>query len=62
VIDTYFAKKEKRPLPQLPLPAPPAGADEDPDSPPALPAVDVADARGVVFGTMTGDGRFRETN
>ena len=24
VIDTYFAKKEGRPLPQLPLPAPPA--------------------------------------
>jgi penicillin-binding protein 2 len=56
VIDTYFAKKEGRALPKLPLPAgPAAGEDEDPDSPPALPAVDVADARG-------GDGRFRETD
>jgi penicillin-binding protein 2 len=45
VIDTYFAKKEGRPLPKLPLPAgaAPAPADEDPDSPPALPAVDVAE-------------------
>ncbi|HET9267457.1 MAG TPA: penicillin-binding protein 2 [Vicinamibacterales bacterium] len=46
VIDTYFAKKEGRPLPKLPLPAgaaPAPGADEDPDSPPALPAVDVAE-------------------
>src|SRR5688572_18338743 len=62
VIDTYFAKKEGRPLPQLPLPAPPAGADEDPDSPPALPAVDVADARGAVSGTTSADGRVPETN
>ena len=46
VIDTYFAKKEGRPLPNLPLPAgavPAPGPDEDPDSPPALPAVDVAE-------------------
>jgi penicillin-binding protein 2 len=46
VIDTYFAKKEGRPLPKLPLPAgavPAPGPDEDPDSPPALPAVDVAE-------------------
>ena len=46
VIDTYFAKKEGRPLPKLPLPAgaaPAPRADEDPDSPPALPAVDVAE-------------------
>jgi penicillin-binding protein 2 len=43
VIDTYFAKKVGRPLPKLPLPAAPAGPDEDPDSPPALPAVDVAE-------------------
>jgi penicillin-binding protein 2 len=41
VVETYFAKKEGRPLPLLPnqtLPAPP---DEDPDSPPALPPVAV---------------------
>jgi len=62
VIETYFAKKEGRPLPELPPLAPPAGKDEDPDSPPALPAVDVADARGVVYGTVTPDGRFRETD
>ena len=46
VIDTYFAKQEGRPLPKLPLPAgavPGPGPDEDPDSPPALPAVDVAE-------------------
>jgi penicillin-binding protein 2 len=46
VIDTYFAKIEGRPLPKLPLPAgavPAPGPDEDPDSPPALPAVDVAE-------------------
>jgi penicillin-binding protein 2 len=46
VIDTYFAKKEGRPLPKLPLPAgavPAPAPDEDPDSPPALPAVDVAE-------------------
>jgi len=61
VIDTYFAKKEGRPLPKLPLPAPPARDDEDPDSPPALPAVDVADARGAVPGIPT-DGRVRETD
>jgi penicillin-binding protein 2 len=44
VIDTFFAKKEGRPLPKLPLPAGAVpGPDEDPDSPPALPAVDVAE-------------------
>jgi penicillin-binding protein 2 len=51
VMETFFAKKEGRPLPQLPpvpgAPAPPT-RDEDPDSPPALPAIDVADARGMV--------------
>jgi penicillin-binding protein 2 len=65
VIDTFFAKQEGRPLPKLPLPpgaAPAPAPDEDPDSPPALPAVDVADARGVVTGTMSADGRFVETN
>ena len=62
VIDTFFAKKEGRPLPQLPVPAPPAAADEDPDSPPALPAVDVADARGAVSGPASADGRVPETN
>jgi penicillin-binding protein 2 len=43
VIETYFAKKEGRPLPLLPEQMPPAGNDEDPDSPPALPPVVVAD-------------------
>ena len=62
VIDTFFAKKEGRPLPRLPLPAPPAGDDEDPDSPPALPAVDVADARGAVPGILSAAGRVRETD
>jgi penicillin-binding protein 2 len=52
VIDTYFAKKEGRPLPQLPKPAEAPGGDEDPDSPPALPAVDVADARGAAAGAL----------
>jgi hypothetical protein len=49
-------------LPVIPGQEPPAGNEDDPDSPPALPAVDVADARGVVYGTMTADGRFRETD
>ena len=43
VIETYFAKKEGRPLPLLPEQMPPTGNDEDPDSPPALPPVVVAD-------------------
>ena len=43
VIETYFAKKEGRPLPVLPEQMPPTGNDEDPDSPPALPPVVVAD-------------------
>jgi len=45
VIETYFAKKEGKPLPVLgekPSNEPPV---DDPDSPPALPAVEVADAR-----------------
>ena len=43
VIETYFAKKEGRPLPTLPDQAPPPSNEEDPDSPPALPPVVVAD-------------------
>jgi penicillin-binding protein 2 len=44
VIETYFAKKEGQPLPQLPAAkTPPSLTDEDPDSPPALPPVVVAD-------------------
>jgi penicillin-binding protein 2 len=48
VIETYFAKKEGRPLPLLPEQMPPSGNDEDPDSPPALPPVVVADNQVVV--------------
>jgi penicillin-binding protein 2 len=48
VIETYFAKKEGRPLPLLPEQMPPTGNDEDPDSPPALPPVVVADNQAVV--------------
>ena len=49
VIETYFAKKEGKPLPVLPSKTPaaapaPLPADEDPDSPPALPPVAVASA------------------
>jgi penicillin-binding protein 2 len=47
VIETYFAKKEGQPLPVLPSQAPPAAPVPDPDSPPALPPVAVADARPV---------------
>ncbi|HEU4689464.1 MAG TPA: penicillin-binding protein 2 [Vicinamibacterales bacterium] len=43
VIETYFAKKEGKPLPLLPEQTPPSSTDEDPDSPPALPPVIVAD-------------------
>jgi penicillin-binding protein 2 len=44
VIETYFAKKEGKPLPVLPSAAPPAAPDTtvDPDSPPAIPSGDVA--------------------
>jgi penicillin-binding protein 2 len=45
VIETYFAKKEGKPLPVLPSQMPPAAPVPDPDSPPALPPVAVADAR-----------------
>jgi penicillin-binding protein 2 len=47
VIETYFAKKEGKPLPVLASPASPAAPDADPDSPPALPPIAVADARPV---------------
>jgi penicillin-binding protein 2 len=47
VIETYFARKEGKPLPVLPSKAPPAAPMPDPDSPPALPPVAVADARPV---------------
>jgi penicillin-binding protein 2 len=44
VIETYFAKKEGKPLPVLPSKTPPAPSppDSDPDSPPAIPPVAVA--------------------
>jgi penicillin-binding protein 2 len=44
VIETYYAKKEGTPLPQLPSKNPPAPPQTDPDSPPALPGAPVADA------------------
>jgi len=47
VIDTYFAKKEGRPLPVLPEKTPPSSLEEDPDSPPSLPPVVVADNQNV---------------
>jgi penicillin-binding protein 2 len=44
VIETYFAKKEGKPLPVLqPTSSPPVQPEDDPDSPPALPAIEVAD-------------------
>jgi penicillin-binding protein 2 len=39
VMETYFAKKEGKPLPVLAPKEPPAPPIEDPDSPPALPPV-----------------------
>jgi penicillin-binding protein 2 len=46
VIETYFAKKEGKPLPVLEKKgAPQAPDDDDPDSPPALPPVEVASVR-----------------
>jgi len=55
VIETYFAKKEGKPLPVLPSKTAPAPVPdvEDPDSPPALPPVAVADARPLNAGTAT---------
>jgi penicillin-binding protein 2 len=46
VIETYFAKKEGKPLPVLAPPRPPAPAEPDPDTTPVLPAA-VAVARPV---------------
>ena len=45
VIETYFAKKEGRPLPAIEQKNPNEPPVTDPDSPPALPPVAVADAR-----------------
>jgi penicillin-binding protein 2 len=46
VIETYFAKKEGKPLPLLQQKGtPPPRPDEDPDSPPVLDAIEVADSR-----------------
>jgi penicillin-binding protein 2 len=45
VIETYFAKKEGRPLPAIEPKNPNEPPVADPDSPPALPPVAVADAR-----------------
>jgi penicillin-binding protein 2 len=47
VIETYFAKKEGRSLPALPLTAPIEEPVPDPDSPPALPPIAVADNQAV---------------
>jgi penicillin-binding protein 2 len=45
VIETYFAKKEGRPLPAIEKTDAGGPPVADPDSPPALPPVAVADAR-----------------
>jgi penicillin-binding protein 2 len=45
VIETYFAKKEGQPLPVLGAKPSQEAPVDDPDSPPVLPAVEVADAR-----------------
>jgi penicillin-binding protein 2 len=46
VIETYFAKKEGKPLPVLkPKNAPPPPFESDPDSPPVLELTEVAAAR-----------------
>ena len=42
VIETYYAKQEGKPLPQLTPKAPPAAPEVDPDSPPAALPVAVA--------------------
>jgi len=53
VMETYFAKKEGQPLPVLlPGKTAPSPSDEDPDSPPALPPIAVADARPVEAGAV----------
>jgi penicillin-binding protein 2 len=54
VIETYFAKKEGKPLPVLtPKNQAPAQPEFDPDSPPALEPVEVADARPTIAGPVT---------
>jgi hypothetical protein len=45
ILETYFAKKEGRPLPAIEPKNPSEPPIADPDSPPALPPVAVADAR-----------------
>jgi penicillin-binding protein 2 len=45
VIQTYMAKKHGQPLPRLPQLAPPANEENDPDSPPAVEAAPIAEAR-----------------
>jgi hypothetical protein len=46
VIETYFAKKEGKPLPVLQQKgAPPVKPEADPDSPPVLDAIEVAVSR-----------------
>ena len=45
VIETYFAKKEGQPLPVLGQKPSQEAPIDDPDSPPVLPAAEVADAR-----------------
>jgi penicillin-binding protein 2 len=54
VIETYFAKKEGRPLPTLQQKTPPPSTPEsDPDSPVVLPPDAVADARPEAARTVT---------
>jgi penicillin-binding protein 2 len=43
VIETYFAKKEGKPLPQLD--PPPVAPEDDPDSPPAVPPIPAPQAQ-----------------
>jgi penicillin-binding protein 2 len=52
VIETYFAKKEGQPLPVLGEKPSQEAPVDDPDSPPVLPPVEVADARPVTARTM----------
>jgi penicillin-binding protein 2 len=52
VIETYFAKKEGQPLPVLGEKPSQEAPVDDPDSPPVLPPVEVADARPATARTM----------
>jgi hypothetical protein len=46
VIETYFAKKEGKPLPVLqPKDGAPVSPEEDPDSPAVFDSIEVADSR-----------------